>query len=663
LVAHRRLTILGFLGLGAIGACSTNAASNSGLADFGPGPQGSGAASGTGGTSASVGQTPTPPEMETEDSYTAPVVSGHWIWTANPLSGKVALIDASKMRVTTADAGLAPTYVAALGESDDTTSSAIVLNVGNDTASVLHAVDGAIDVQSVKVHDGANRMTVSDSGRWAIVWSDASLLTNPDPTEGLQDVTVLDLGVTPAVSYPLTVGYRPSRVSLGAGEAHAYFVTEPGISVVDLPATDPPSVSHDVAVAETPEEAASARDVTVTPDGSAAVVRHDGSPTVNVISLDTGKDVAVTLPGPVTDLDLAPDGKVAFAVVRSTTITTGSGGAGSAGVNGAGTSGGGSGGTSTGGSGGTSTGGSSGDVNAGGAGDQAGAPDGGIGGAVDEAGGNASVDAGAPNAGGAPGEAGTPGAAGIDLGTAGAPATTGGSAGSGATGGAGAGSVTTPSYLAALELSTVLKNPKSFDELEIDDTVGSISVAAAGDVALLYTNATPSDHVVIVDTKSLSVVRTVSVISPVKAVLTSPDGLHAVALLGQGSSSQKPGGFSLIPLTTSLAPKIVGTDAPPQTVAIGESQALITVNGQDPVKKVAVQAVYLAELPGFGTTSVTLASPPVSAGLVIDDAAGVNLGFVAQSHPEGRITFLDLVTGQPRTLTGFELSARVVQGD
>jgi hypothetical protein len=35
--------------------------------------------------------------------------------------------------------------------------------------------------------------------------------------------------------------------------------------------------------------------------------------------------------------------------------------------------------------------------------------------------------------------------------------------------------------------------------------------------------------------------------------------------------------------------------------------------------------------------------------------------FVAQAHPEGRITFVDLETGAARTLTGFELAAKVVE--
>jgi hypothetical protein len=41
----------------------------------------------------------------------------------------------------------------------------------------------------------------------------------------------------------------------------------------------------------------------------------------------------------------------------------------------------------------------------------------------------------------------------------------------------------------------------------------------------------------------------------------------------------------------------------------------------------------------------------------------VGVGFVAQQHPEGRITFIDLVSGEPRTITGFELGSKVVTGD
>jgi hypothetical protein len=68
--------------------------------------------------------------------------------------------------------------------------------------------------------------------------------------------------------------------------------------------------------------------------------------------------------------------------------------------------------------------------------------------------------------------------------------------------------------------------------------------------------------------------------------------------------------------------------------------------------------VYLGKMPTLEVVPYTLASPPIAVGM----AAAASRAYVAQDHPEGRITFLDLVGGQARTITGFELGARVVDG-
>jgi hypothetical protein len=53
-----------------------------------------------------------------------------------------------------------------------------------------------------------------------------------------------------------------------------------------------------------------------------------------------------------------------------------------------------------------------------------------------------------------------------------------------------------------------------------------------------------------------------------------------------------------------------------------------------------------------------LSSPPIAVGTVV----GAKRAYIAQEHPEGRLTFIDLDTGLARTLTGFELAARVIDG-
>ena len=103
-----------------------------------------------------------------------------------------------------------------------------------------------------------------------------------------------------------------------------------------------------------------------------------------------------------------------------------------------------------------------------------------------------------------------------------------------------------------------------------------------------------------------------------------------------------------------LAPRIQGTDAPPTAVAIGDSHLLVTIAGMS-----LPSGVYFARLPNAHPEFIRLASEPLAVALLPD----VGKGFVAQSHPEGRITFVDLASGEPRTITGFELGSKVVTGD
>ena len=71
-------------------------------------PQSSGtAAPGAGATPAQPG-----PEKEVESDYEAPVATGHFVWVANPKSGRVAYVDAASLQVKTVEAGNAPTFVA-----------------------------------------------------------------------------------------------------------------------------------------------------------------------------------------------------------------------------------------------------------------------------------------------------------------------------------------------------------------------------------------------------------------------------------------------------------------------------------------------------------------------------------------------------------------------
>ncbi len=253
------------------------------------------------------------PEKEVESDYEAPVATGHFVWIANPKSGRVAYVDAATLQVKTVEAGNAPTFVAKVpGQTDDTT---LVLNVLSNDATLLRATSTGITTKRFEVAPLANSLAFSADGRFAIAWGDALKAKTVAPkTQGYQDLTVLDL--VSGTSTVLAVGYRPVKVGFAAGQARAYAVTQDGIAILDLSAA--PLVVKNVAVSDTPNDDPGSRDVSVTPNGNLALIRRDNSAAVTVVALDTGTRVDVTLPAAVTDLDLDDVGTRAVAVMRST---------------------------------------------------------------------------------------------------------------------------------------------------------------------------------------------------------------------------------------------------------------------------------------------------------------------------------------------------------
>jgi hypothetical protein len=196
-----------------------------------------------------------------------------------------------------------------------------------------------------------------------------------------------------------------------------------------------------------------------------------------------------------------------------------------------------------------------------------------------------------------------------------------------------------------------IANPTGFTTVTATgETIGSVSIAPGGTTALLYTNFAAVERVTILDINGAPALRTVKLYSPVLAAFPSPDAQHAVVLHDKTVGTA--GAFSIVPVGQALPAKIVPTEATTTAVAVTNTRAVIAERGPN------VNGVYLARMPTLMVERYPLASPPNAVGIM----ASANRAFVAQQHPEGRITFLDLDTGVARTLTGFELSSRVVSG-
>ncbi len=526
---HRALVAPGFLlllfGYTACGASDSESAPGAPSSDAGT-PR-----TDTGAPETTPIDTGPPPEREVESSYTSPVATGRYVWVTNPKSGRVAYIDATTLDVKVVEAGNGPTYMAAV-PSPAEEDVAIVLNALSDDATLLRKTTLGLTAKTFATHHGANAWKVSADGRWAIAWTDAKDVRTTDKTEGFQDLTVVDLTekVSPTV---LAVGYRPVTVGFTRDNKRAWAITQDGITMIDLEASSP-IVTKNVAISANPLEDPGTRDVSVTPDGTWALIRRDGDQNVGLVSLASGSRVNVELSGPVTDLDLAEDGTRAIAVVRD------------------------------------------------------------------------------------------------------------------------------KAEAAILPLPAIAENPTGFVTVSITgETVGSVSIAKSGAAAVLYTNAFAAERFTVLKLDGTTPTYQVQKLySPVLAVFPTDDAKNAIVLheKAKTDTSTRLGAFSIVPIAAGLPAKIVGTDAIPRAVALAPTNDRAVISERDDARK--IYGAFVAKMPSLAVDRYALASPPIAVGIV----AGAKRAYVAQEHPEGRITFIDLEGGRARTLTGFELSARIVDG-
>jgi hypothetical protein len=286
------------------GSASLGGSSSQGLPNMG----GSVSSAGTG--SGGVPIIVVPPEKELEESFLAPVVTGKFVFSANPKSGRVAVIDAETYAVRLFNAGFAPKYMTAIPGNQ----GAIVINDQSHDTTLFQLAGDEVTVLDVTlpVHVDANAWGTSPDGRFAIAWTRTEGDQKLDPTAGSQTITVLDL--QQGTSKALSVGFHPTQVVVDDNSERAFVVSDDGVSVISL--GDAPAVSLLAHVSEDPLEEPSTRDVSILPDGSYAIVRLEGSTKLRVV--DLGQEDVLTaydLGAPIADLDLSSDGKLAVAAV------------------------------------------------------------------------------------------------------------------------------------------------------------------------------------------------------------------------------------------------------------------------------------------------------------------------------------------------------------
>jgi len=216
-----------------------------------------------------------------------------------------------------------------------------------------------------------------------------------------------------------------------------------------------------------------------------------------------------------------------------------------------------------------------------------------------------------------------------------------------------------------IDLPGDLTDPAQLDTLSTGSyTAGQAELTADGKHAFLFSNATTQEVLLTADLVSRALV-VYPLKKGVRGVLPAPDGRTALILHNRvpGAPSGADGveglidkswAYSLLSLETTFV-KLQLADADPGQVAFAPDSLSAYLLLSDTTKN--VRAVDAIDLESFLIDTVTVGSPPVAVGVV----PATQRVYVAQSHPLGRVTFLEQGTHATKTVTGFELNSYVIE--
>lgn len=210
-----------------------------------------------------------------------------------------------------------------------------------------------------------------------------------------------------------------------------------------------------------------------------------------------------------------------------------------------------------------------------------------------------------------------------------------------------------------------LGDPEALTVIDCEPlTVGSAVVTPDGERALLFTNALNQRAMLLVDLTT-GETQYALLRKGVRTVALSPDGATAIILHNKlpgdpeatddfQTQLDRRYGFSVLELDTLFA-KLQITEADPGAFTfLPESEAayMIVADPEEDLRHIAVVdlASYIVDL-------VTVGSHPLEVGNV----PGTGRVYVSQDHHLGRISFIDVVSGEVRTVTGFQLNSGITE--
>lgn len=222
--------------------------------------------------------------------------------------------------------------------------------------------------------------------------------------------------------------------------------------------------------------------------------------------------------------------------------------------------------------------------------------------------------------------------------------------------------------LAVVDIPGDAIDPSGVETIDLADaTVGSLVLSPDGKRGVMFTNATldPRLSLIALDQPGYPHV-TWPLKKSVRAVAISPTSDSALVfnakLPGDPATATsvddyiaKSYGYTLVDLASGFG-KLQLTPVDPGAVAyaLDGSKAYVALDGGDSAN--AVRALHIITVHTGVVLTKPLGSPPAAVGVL----PGIATAFVAQRHPLGRISFVDVATDAIRTVTGFDLNSHVV---
>jgi hypothetical protein len=196
------------------------------------------------------------------------------------------------------------------------------------------------------------------------------------------------------------------------------------------------------------------------------------------------------------------------------------------------------------------------------------------------------------------------------------------------------------------------------------ELVGSATISPQSDRALLYTTAVDVQRITILTLDASTPPKTVALRKTIEAVAIAPDGQTALIVhkKADGVATQvgltaeqkiaRSFGYSVLRIPSGDVKLQVTSSAPGAFSMVPDGSYLFLMFRDDAA---GVREIQKIESKSFLVQPIALGSPPLSLGSVPKSQRM----FVNQDHPDGRLTFIDWVTNDTRTVTGFELNSRI----